>query len=391
MSRVSKQIALVLAGVWLTASFLAAGCAPKKRALEESPLDTPEHHMQSGMKLLEMEKYDDAMREFELANGLDPEFSAAYVGIGLVHGSRGDFKIGIEQMDKAASMAKTDEEKIGAELGFIRLYSTGKESLDKHWLKKAKQAYKSAVDLAPGSSAAHYYMAEAYKEALNFEMAGELFKKVLDINEGYVVEANDSWKLIQKIERAAPGTMTGRKIALAEQITRADVAALFVQELELDKVFANKKEFDASYKIPDTEFVTERAVKTEPALDIADHVLRTDIEAIIELGIKGLEPYPDHTFRPDQKVTRAEYAMMIEDILIRATGDKDLATKFNGSESPFPDLRNDLPYFNAVMVGITRGIMEAKDMKTGEFDPMGLVAGSDSLLIIQRLRPVVKR
>ena len=385
-----KMIIAALMGVWLGAIFSLQGCAPKVRA-PESLLDTPEHHVQSGMKLLKLGRYDNAMREFELAKELDPEFSGAYVGSGLVFGHKGDFKQGIEDMKKAADLAKTKEEKVDANVGLIRLYSLGKESAHKKWLKKAKGAYEDAIDLRPESSAAHYYMGGAYKEALEFEKASQLFKKVLDINETYVVEANDAWKLIQRIQRAAPGTMIGRKIALVDQISRADIAALFIQELKIDEIFAKKKDFDTRFKSPEKEFVTDQLVKTPAALDIADHVLRTDIEAVIERVIRGLEPSPAHKFEPDKKIARAEYAIMIEDILIKATGDEKLATKFIGSPSPFPDLRNDLPYYNAVMVCTTRGIMETKDLATGEFDPMGSVSGADALLIIRKLQSVIKR
>jgi tetratricopeptide (TPR) repeat protein len=382
------MIVLVVTGVWLTAIFPLQGCAPKVRA-PESLLDTPEHHVQSGMKLLRLGKYDDAMREFELAKELDPKFSGAYVGSGLVLGHKGEFKQGIEHMDKAVDFAETKEEKVDANVGLIRLYLLGKESAHKKWLKKAMGAYEEAIDVSPVASAAHYYMGECYKEALDFEKASQLFKKVLDINDGYVVEANDAWKLIQRIQRAAPGTMIGKKIALVNQITRADIAALFIQELKIDEIFARKKVFDTSFKSPEKPFVTERIVKTPPALDISDHVLRTDVEAVMKLGIKGLESYPDHTFKPDEKIARAEYAMMIEDILIKVTGDQEVSTKFIGSASPFPDLRSDLPYYNAVMVSTTRGIMETKDMTTGEFDPMGSVSGAEALLIIRKLGAVI--
>ena len=189
-----KMIIAALMGVWLAAIFSLQGCAPKVRA-PESLLDTPEHHVQSGMKLLKLGRYDNAMREFELAKELDPEFSGAYVGSGLVFGHKGDFKQGIEHMKKAVDLAKTKEEKVDANVGLIRLYSLGKESAHKKWLKKAKGAYEDAIDLRPESSAAHYYMGKAYKGALNFEKASQLFKKVLDINKTYVVEANDAWKI----------------------------------------------------------------------------------------------------------------------------------------------------------------------------------------------------
>jgi hypothetical protein len=78
--------------------------------------------------------------------------------------------------------------------------------------------------------------------------------------------------------------------------------------------------------------------------------------------------------------------MMLEDILIKVSGDNALATKFIGSTSPFPDLRPDLPYFNAVMVVTSRGIMEAKDMTSGEFAPLNPVSGVDALLIIRKIK-----
>jgi hypothetical protein len=107
---------------------------------------------------------------------------------------------------------------------------------------------------------------------------------------------------------------------------------------------------------------------------------------VLRLAVRGLEPSPDHKFFPNEKVTRAAYALMIEDILIRVSGDENLATRFFGVRSPFPDLRNDLPYFNAVMVVTSREIMEAKDLTTGEFAPMDTVSGADAPLIIRKFK-----
>jgi hypothetical protein len=89
---------------------------------------------------------------------------------------------------------------------------------------------------------------------------------------------------------------------------------------------------------------------------------------------------------PNDTGSRAAYAMMIEDILIKVSGNQKLATEFIGSKSPFPDLRNDHPSFNAIMVCTSRGIMEAKDMSTGEFAARGTVSGADALLIIRKLK-----
>jgi len=370
----------------LVLSLLFTGACSSKPRKPVSALDTPEHHVFSGMKLLDKGKYEDAKREFNMAIELRPKFSPAFTGLGLVNGHEGNFKEAFVNGNKGKKYAKTKDEKVNALVGMIRIYSM--ERKDDDWIDDAESNFEKAIDIDPKSSASYYYMGEAYKVAYDFDKAGEMFKKVLDINDKYLIKANNHWKLVQKIQRAAPGSVIGKKIALIDKITRADIAALFVQELRLEKLYKKRspKRFDTSFKAPSKAFAADRIVKAKAATDISDHVLRTDIDTVLDIGVKGLEPYPDHTFQPDKLVSRASYAIMVEDILIKVSGNQKLATKYIGSTSPFPDLRSDLPYFNAVMVVTTRGIMEAEDMTTGEFAPMYPVSGADALLIIRKLK-----
>jgi Tfp pilus assembly protein PilF len=373
-------LTLVVVGV------MVSSCAAPPRK-PEAALDTPEHHVFSGNKLMDKGDYIGAQREFVLAMQLDKKYSPAYVGLGLVFAYQKDFEKAHENMKQAKSLAEKKEDRVNASVGMIRLYSMERKE---KWLNKAEDEFEDAVKIDPKSSAAYYYMGKAYKYGYNFDKAGEMFKKVLDLNDKYLVEADNEWKVVQKIQRAAPGSMIGKKIALIDEITRADVAALFIQELLLEKLYEKRtpKQFDTSYQAPTStqKFEADKIVKAEAATDIQSHVLRVDIETVLHLGVRGLEPSPDHKFFPDQKINRAAYSMMIEDILIKVSGDEKLATKFIGSKSPFPDLRNDLPYFNAVMVVTSRGVMEAKDLTTGEFAPLGPVSGADALLIIRKLK-----
>ncbi|MBE9551769.1 MAG: S-layer homology domain-containing protein [Proteobacteria bacterium] len=388
MKTEKRLLVFGLVGVMLMLVF--SGCAPKMRA-PEAELDTPEHHVMNGIKLLKKGNIDDAEREFILAKELDLKFSGAYTGLGLVCGHRGDFEKATENMKLAGKYADTKEEKADACIGYIRLYTLGKSKIDEDWLEEAEDAFDDAVDLSPDSAAAHFYMGVAYKEAYEFSDAAMMFSKVLDLDTEYVADADAEFLVVQKIQRAMPGTMVGKKIALVKEITRGDIAALFIEELNLDALYEKRtaKTFDTSYKDPVKRFETEETVKLPPATDIADYVLKTDVDAVIAIGIHGLEPYPDHTFRPNEKITRANYAVMIEDILIKVTGDQKLATKFIGSESPFPDLRNDLHYFNAVMVCTTRGILRG-DVGSGEFKPMGTISGADALLAIRTLKSQIE-
>ncbi len=367
--------------------FFILACAPKARP-PEAVLDTPEHHVSSGNKFLDEKKTDEALREFNLAKSLDPEFSPAYAGIALVYAYKDDFKKSLDTIDDAADYAETDEHKLCTNIAKIRIYTIGNTKISNKWLKSAKKAYKKAININTESSAAHYFMAIAYKTEYKFGDSAHLLRKVLDLQKDYVEEANIEYEVIQKIERAMPGTKVGKIIALLDKITRADVSALFIEELEIDRLFKRKtpKIFDASYKNPEKKFNTGQYIKTPPATDIENHVLKTDINAVIKIGIKGLQPGPDHTFQPYAHITRAEFAMMVEDILIKITNNTKLATKFIGSTSPFPDLRSSLSYYNAAMVCSTRGIMKAQDLSTGEFKPMGNVSGADALLSLRELK-----
>ena len=201
-------------------------------------------------------------------------------------------------------------------------------------------------------------------------------------------DVDAEWNLVQKIQRAAPGTEIGKKIALIDKIDRADVAALFMQELDLEKLFAKRgsKTYDTTFRPPteaSTAMETETVVKMEPATDIADNWLKPSIDAVLKLQVRGLEAGPNHTFEPTKLITKAEFALMLEDILIRVTGDEKLATKYVGSPSLFPDVRSDFYAFNAIMVVTSRGFLEA-DKATGEFRPGDPVSGADALLAEDR-------
>jgi tetratricopeptide (TPR) repeat protein len=370
----------------LTAVLLLISCGPKAR-IPTSQLDTPEHHTYTGLRLLDQAKYADAQREFELATQLDPKYSKAYTGIALVKTATGEFNAAWDNLKMGWKYAKTDDEKIFVYVSRIRYYTSSK--LEKKWLDLAKDEFDNVILMDAKHAPAYYFMGLAYKAGLEFELAGKMFAKVLDLKTDYISEADVQWNLIQKIQRAMPGTINGKIIAIVDRITRADAAALLMEELKIDVLYKKRtlKSFDTSFKDPEKAAVKPAAVT---AKDIATHPLRADIEGILEIGVRGLENYPDGNFHPAEIVTRAAYAMMLEDILIKVTGDNSLATKFIGSTSPFPDLRADLPYFNAIMVVTSRGIMEAKEMTSGEFAPLNPVPGVDALLIIRKFKQELK-
>lgn len=375
--------------VFLICIFLTFACGPKAQK-SQSILDTPEHHLSNGNKLLRVGKLDAALKEFTRAKELNPKFSPAYVGLGVVSSEKRKFEDAISLMKKAEDLAEGKKQEVSVLVGFMRVYVNGAKKIDEDWLEEVESYFQKAVKISPKSSPAYYFMGVAYKNSFKFRKAEDLYKEVIEINDDYVPEADKDYKVVQKIARAMPKTGIGRKIALLSEITRADMAALLVEELGIDKLMRSKKVFDTSFK-SDKSMKASKSSGIKPATDIDKHVLKVDIDRVIALGINGLQPYPDHTFQPEVKMIRSEFAMVVADILEKITNDRGLATRFIGSSSPYPDVRNDLHYFNAVMLCTSRGIMEVKDVASGEFDSQGTISGAEALYSLHILKVQLKK
>jgi hypothetical protein len=368
------------------------GCGPKA-APSTSVMDTPEYHYTQGLKYLDKDQVEEALKEFDRAIDLAPKAPLGYVGKGLALGKKGEFRQAYENMEKG----KSYDSGIESHIGMIRLSGmemVKEQSNVKKLLKQAESEFGDGQKKDQNSAPLYYYMGMCYKMALDFDKSADMFKRVLDMNKEFTGQANAEWSVIQKIQRAAPGTEIGKKIALIDKIDRADVAALFDQEMNLEKLFTKRgvKTYDTSYKAPtesSTRFAPEATTKMAAATDIADNWLKPSIETVLKLQIRGLEAGPNHTFEPSKIITKGEFAVMLEDVLVKVTGDEKLATKFIGATSPFPDVRNDHYAFNAVMTVTTRGFLEA-DKATGEFRAGGPVSGADALLAIRSFKDQLK-
>lgn len=385
---------------------IVTGCGQKAQQSRTSTgsMDTPAFHIQRGDEALLDQRYENARRSYRKALDLAPENSRALSGLAVASAYEASrpgvssvtqekvFEESKEQLEQALDNAENDEQKVRVHSFTIQMYITLQLPREE-WYENAIEHFEDAVSLNPDNPEPYFFMGRAEARRLNYENATRMFHRVLSIGTRYEEEADRELKRIQDVQRAMPGSQFGSKIANVEKITRADVAALFVAELRLDRLYKPESmESSSGYKAPKSQQKLDLspAQRYPEAVDIANHPLEGAIKEVIRLGVKGLSPDPAHKFHPEKEMTRAEFAQLLQDLLIRITGNKSLATEYVGQDSPFPDVSENVWYYNAIRTVVNRGLMTPDNKATGAFAPKKPVSGADALLAIRNLKEILK-
>lgn len=368
-------------------TLVTVSCTKNRKS--EGLMDDPETHFIQGKKYWDKGENARARDEFKLAKSLDKKYGPAYAGLAMADAVDGKFESAEDFAEEAIDLCDDKNYNGYMSMAIVIEFKNKGRTDDKDWFEDAEDFYKKALKISPNSGELYFRMGKMFKVAYQFRKAEDSFKKNLELKADYQEEANNEWAVVQKILRAAPGTRVGSKVALVDKITRADIAALFISELELDRIMDKRKakNYDTDFQSPaDPRSMTvDSSIKIADILDIEKHWARNFIQDVQKYRIRGLEPTPDHKFNPEQPITRGEYAFFIEDILIAISGDKDLATKHIGAgQSRFPDVNPASPYYNAICNAVDKNVMDAE--LNGEFRMLDNVSGPDALLIIRAIK-----
>ncbi|MEI6704317.1 MAG: S-layer homology domain-containing protein, partial [Deltaproteobacteria bacterium] len=368
-----------------------------------SPEDNPRHHYLRGMEALEAVKVDLALEKFDRAVYCEEQFSAAYSGRAIAFaikartqadaGFKGvEVERALENLEKGRKTSQTDNDRFEYRVAAVRVNNLIR---GKNWLDEAEEAYREAMnqkvderllDYYQGKESAMYFMGLAYLDAYEFRKAEDKFRDTLGVRRDgkWNEPADRAWKKTTKIVRAMGGITVGdvgKKIAVKESVSRGDLAALLIDEMKLDKLFAGR--------IPVKSQIDAMQAEFTPA-DVMTHHFKDEVLTIMKWKVRGLEPKFDNTtraylFKPGDKVQRGEMAFILEDVLMKLTGDEKLATAFFGQDrSPFPDVKPTSPFYNAVLNMTTRNIMEGE--LSGEFRVNQPVDGAEAILAVRVLQ-----
>ncbi len=360
-----------VAGALLLAA--TAGCATGA-AVPERVLGSPDHHVENGLKLMEKGRLDAAHREFRMALDLDPRYAPAHRGDALVYAIRLDFDSAFKACHRAIHYTSREE-----------IHNLSRDVFDRfdsfRWDRRSWRR-----DSARGKTTClarlfvMEFLNEYYKLGLAFKFGGdhdaheEVLERALAFTDAFSEKASFHLKAGRTLQEMIPETELARGVAFLDSVSRAEAAALLVQEIGL------KDHLDQ----PVGEPVCPAEGQARPT-DLNEHPLKDDICVVLALGIDGFDSFEDRSFLPDSPMHRAEYAAAVADILGRLDLDGTLLRQGTRS-TPFDDVPDSSPGFRAVEVCTELGIMKGEK---GRFRPGVPLSGMDAVESIHRIKELL--
>lgn len=372
----SKRGISQFSAIFFSLAVFLSSCGPKA-IKRESALDTPVSHYRQGLSYLEIENYESAMREFLRSKSLDPRYAPAYEGLALSYLGLGNF----EEAEKYAEQSKKMDKNYS-----LAWVASGRVYLAQKKYNKAVDEFEKAIKKDRLNIQAYLYMGRTYAHMQEYDRAKKTLEKILEIDPTNM-EADRELEELSRLSRATAGMPPEYvEIAKSSAITRAEAAAIFVNELPLDRIFRRPPSEKSVEFRPPEPVMGEMERESEKGIKLVDvpetHWARAYVEKVVGLGIMDL--FPDGSFRPEDKITKLNFAVFIQNFLVKAFSEPGLETKYIGTVSPFADVPGFHFAFNAVMVNVSRGLLKGK--ADGTFGVKDNVSGTDAILIMKKLK-----
>ena len=161
-------------------------------------ISTPAHHVETGYRMLAMNKVDDAFREFNYAAGLSPKYAPAYIGMALVHGMKQEAEKGMKSLELANRYTRGKTQELDFQVGTMRFFITMREKWKDHWLEHTETAFQKAQLLSINAPAPYYFMGRAYEMSGRFDQAAKKYFRVMEIGGKYLEESTDAYKKMEE-------------------------------------------------------------------------------------------------------------------------------------------------------------------------------------------------
>lgn len=365
--------------VLFAALLLGLAACESAPVVSTGPDDNPQALAAKGTAALERGDAAGAKVAFSRAAELDPRFLKAregYARAALMSGSHDD---GLAVAEAGREIAGKDgpARRVFVALQIDLIGAEARAS----WYTRGSELYWTELRADPAAwtdGPIHLSSGKLAAKAEDYPEAARLLRIAVHVGGREALEADRELSRVEDVVRASLGSRALAAIAAKTAINRADFVAILFDDFDL-----------AAYlgaKAPEVARPGEAAA--DGSNDYGQLPVADKARALHRLGLRGIE-IAGGKFRPNDPVTREEFAMLAEDLVIRKTGENSLSRRYIGSESPFADLSPSRASFNAMMSAISRGILSS-DVR-GRARPTEPVTGSAAILAMRALRGLDKQ
>lgn len=361
---------------WMTNACIAmlmvlcmAGCT-SRQPCSLSVLDSPDHHVMNGAKLLQKGRIEAARREFRSALRLDPRCAAAFRGTSLIHGMRQEFDSAFKAIHEAIRHTTPEDLRDPVHGAFNDCCRSPEVSPGPHRSDTVEMPV-PAMCFVVRFLNIYYRLGVSYTNESEYREQCASLLASLTTTRAFSEMAGVRLARARTLTHFFPGTDFARSLAFAVGITRAEGAGLLVRELAVEALPGVKE--------------VESENKAALPQDLTRHPLKEEIEVVLKLGLDGFPLFEDGIFRPEAPWTRAEYAGAIFDILQRS-GRLSPGIVEGPQLSPFEDVPLSASYLKAISACEAAGLLEAEGGKVRPDDPL---SGGDALRSIHRLKELL--
>lgn len=319
-----------------------------------------------------------ARRAFRLVLNRDDENLDAYDGLARAALAIEDWNDGFEAVSDALELITRDKVQQRRFKGLQIALETGEAKFG--WYLRAYNIYHRQLQDDPGAWSDGTFALSIARSALaGFQREED--DRYLDESVRYLrraissggparSEANTLLTRVENVYRASLGNEAIAKYALRNTLTRADVVDLIYNQMKLTALLPGVSRRNAG------------ETGKDGSSDYAGHPLADDIVDLHRRNVRGVSII-NGDFRPKDPISREEFALLLEDLIVAKSGNKRLARSFIGSPSPFSDLDPARISFNAFMTATSRGLLHPDS--EGKIHPTTQMNGADAILALRTL------
>ena len=325
-------------------------------------------------KFVDLRKFVRSYQSFRLKTSEDSKYTKARLQRAKVLLRSGEISLALSEARQAMILSGSQEERIGVARVTIEILAEAsiQGKLPPYGFDIAEREWTLLEINGAEDQESLLRLGELFKRGLHLSQALEAFERARLKAKFPEKDLDARVAQIRAVHSYAPRSDLGKQLGLMPQVNRGEVAALLIQELRVDRLRALQGS-------PTWRPTLEESGIAPVVKDIAENPCCVDIEHILALGIRGLEPFPDQTFRPNDPVSRAEFVVILEDVLTRATRDQTLPTQLLGKSSPFSDVKEGVWYQSAADLARNLGLFAPAAGETPKFKPLDPITGLEAL------------